>query len=570
MNSIIGSLIAIIAAIMYLLFEVFFGGPEERSRSGGRPPDVGKTPAPIGNAVREMYTNPAKNDVARLVDWCVQTRDPPDFVTIGDLRSKLPEMIPYKSRQVPRRNLHIGQFKLFLSEVQFLTEYLPKVAGARALDAPIYVVYAGSAPGHHDGFLADMFKNITWVLIDPHEHDIFYKENQYGGPSSGAPRAFFADTLIYRGADRQELGEELVYAPVADSDEPRIVPKKRLNNVSGLLTRPEDIADRIIRSGTKYKYHIIEDLFTNDLATALARLKEKAPVLYVSDIRTNTFSMHMKDPDERIQAALRQHGEFATAEAAEHLRKQSRESRGILGANMPTDLDILWNNAQQLIWVNLLAPSACMLKFRPPWGARGDKQVVDVLSRLPMYKSTFDLAREKFGIDIVGDYGKGIYQYMKFDKINLQVFPGTTSDETRLMSSPANYSACAVYDKVLHENALYSYNICREFMFYERNRPFFSAALGLDGCADCNAALGIMRRYCELRGIPAASAGSAAVSMIARSLKMMRRTMLDEFHGAFFKRFESAEEVLVDLCYRMFSDNYFVHVARRQRRSMDD
>lgn len=57
--------------------------------------------------------------------------------------------------------LHIGQRKLLLSEVQFLTRYKAK-----------YCIYAGSAPGHKTHFLSKLFPNIKFILIDPNKFEL--------------------------------------------------------------------------------------------------------------------------------------------------------------------------------------------------------------------------------------------------------------------------------------------------------------------------------------------------------------------------------------------------------------
>jgi cap2 methyltransferase len=54
--------------------------------------------------------------------------------------------------------IHWGQRKLFMSELEFLTDYA--TAGAT-------VVYAGAAPGTHTRYLIELFPNCSFVLVDP-------------------------------------------------------------------------------------------------------------------------------------------------------------------------------------------------------------------------------------------------------------------------------------------------------------------------------------------------------------------------------------------------------------------
>ena len=86
-----------------------------------------------------------------------------------DNKSAYPE-IPLTFLNLERRpyadlsssgNLHFGQRKLLLSEIEFLT------LAKRGNPNPKIVLYAGAAPGNHIPFLADMFPEVYWVLFDP-------------------------------------------------------------------------------------------------------------------------------------------------------------------------------------------------------------------------------------------------------------------------------------------------------------------------------------------------------------------------------------------------------------------
>jgi hypothetical protein len=74
----------------------------------------------------------------------------------------------YKSRTNEiKSSVHIGQIKLLLSEISFLTLFLKS-------KNPI-VVYAGAAPGDHIPILSDLFPEIEFHLYDPSPFKI--KEN---------------------------------------------------------------------------------------------------------------------------------------------------------------------------------------------------------------------------------------------------------------------------------------------------------------------------------------------------------------------------------------------------------
>jgi hypothetical protein len=59
-----------------------------------------------------------------------------------------------------RPQVHIGQLKLFLSELQFLTEFVDMTNAAT-------VVYAGAADGRHIAYLAQLMSNLNFRLYDP-------------------------------------------------------------------------------------------------------------------------------------------------------------------------------------------------------------------------------------------------------------------------------------------------------------------------------------------------------------------------------------------------------------------
>lgn len=72
--------------------------------------------------------------------------------------------------------LHIGQLKLFLSTLQFLTLYCDT-------DKINHIIYPGSAPGNNIPLLCDMFPNTRWYLCDPrpieavHENIVWLKND---------------------------------------------------------------------------------------------------------------------------------------------------------------------------------------------------------------------------------------------------------------------------------------------------------------------------------------------------------------------------------------------------------
>ena len=98
------------------------------------------------------------------------------FITVDDIPYKLQyteDIVRY------RTNLHHGQRKLFLNELQFLTKYL------KHHTEPAYVIYAGAAPCNHMNYLSTLFPNIKFILVDPSPFEIFFQNPEYTHLNSG-------------------------------------------------------------------------------------------------------------------------------------------------------------------------------------------------------------------------------------------------------------------------------------------------------------------------------------------------------------------------------------------------
>jgi hypothetical protein len=84
--------------------------------------------------------------------------------------SKAPSRVKYEPGSLKNDNLqqttvHIGQLKLFISEVNFFNMFLEDTDDALC-------VYAGAAPGIHIPFLSKMFPMVTFHLYDPSKFGI--------------------------------------------------------------------------------------------------------------------------------------------------------------------------------------------------------------------------------------------------------------------------------------------------------------------------------------------------------------------------------------------------------------
>lgn len=88
------------------------------------------------------------------------------FKTIDKLESaarrEMYDLEYYPVAQRPITCLAIGQLKLFLSTLQFLTDYA-------LTNGKTHVVYPGSAPGNNIEYLTELFPNCEWHLYDPRD-----------------------------------------------------------------------------------------------------------------------------------------------------------------------------------------------------------------------------------------------------------------------------------------------------------------------------------------------------------------------------------------------------------------
>lgn len=82
--------------------------------------------------------------------------------------SQIKDKIPYKYSKDDKFGLHIGQRKLLLSEVQFLTNTCEE-----------YCFYAGSAPSNKTHLLSTLFPNVKFILIDPNIFEIFVNNKSH-------------------------------------------------------------------------------------------------------------------------------------------------------------------------------------------------------------------------------------------------------------------------------------------------------------------------------------------------------------------------------------------------------
>ena len=352
--------------------------------------------------------------------------------TVITTHDDIKECIKYRETDIVKPQLHLGQLKLVLSEIQFLT----------GQNTPGYVIYAGSAPGVKTSVLLECFPTLKFILIDPNAHHIVFKHGDQYDPQ-------YQDHILYLsicGTDNKCLGNSLG----KKSLRPQIV---NIWGESGLtkqvrpnksISKTTNFLDAI--KTTHHNIYILEEFFTTELALQLKEcVRPITPQLYfISDVRTN------------------------------------------IGRDFPSDIDIIWNCAQQYNWVEALTPTAFMLKFRCPFKYDCDSIFEDYSNAEYMHADI-----EKCSIPFMENVKKGIFEYIS-GEVRIQAFAKHTSTESRLVGCGTSLST-KIYDIYEYEDKFFYYNsIVRPFKAH--NHPT-NYVLGVDRCADCALMTKIISEY---------------------------------------------------------------------------
>ncbi len=215
-------------------FRSKFGGVDDARESSVRGEIEKKTSKAMESFIQAQAArmdDDLRKVYVALFEEQVAAKNQAPVVTLDDI----PHELPYSSdAHIFRTSTHIGQRKLFDSELQFFTNYIRP-------DEEATCIYAGAAPSNHTGFLSQLFPNIKFILIDPNKFDIF----------GARPHIF----------DHTRMSAQLMIDDAYDGRE---------------------------------KIYIINDLMTMDIAHAVAQ--HTGRTFFISDIRTN-LADGMREPD---------------------------------------------------------------------------------------------------------------------------------------------------------------------------------------------------------------------------------------------------------------------------------
>lgn len=473
-------LISIITFIFYLCWPTY--------KAGGREIPVGriniiKTRLYLDNLNYKEYIQDVIGGVPKTIKYF----------------DEIPHNLPYESfDDTVRHTHHIGQLKLFLTEVEFLTEKL------KSKDDHCIMLYAGSAPCHHASYLSDMFPNLKMIMVDPNEHWIYYPNYQ-----SSYDKQKMSETVYFKATKDNKF--RVPNRNIQMYDNGKLVSLEKGKQFGQMMSLNKAFDTKLAKMDVKsmidfitksnHKYYIIEDFFTDEIATMFSNLKDKN-FLFCSDIRSKAES-----------------------------------------TKIPGDLDLLWNLAMQYNWLNIMKPSACMLKFRCPFLEEDDREQFLRLSDQKIYKDVFEISR-KNGIDFVADYKAKKFRYIKPDNIYIQAFPGVSSSESRLIAS--DFKVTAEMDPAEYENKFFYYNrVLRHYGYHNEYELVYDAKAGFDACGDCALMYQIMKEYYE-KFEPNKANPNSIKADIDVLMKTLRRDFKENgsMHGKYLEPYKNVQSII--------------------------
>jgi len=416
---------------------------------------------------KKFKTKPTTTDLEKLYDVTHVTQNELDIIydspTYGlydpiVMLNDIPKSLNYvPDSGILSSSIHRGQMKLLMAEVQFFIHYYTKY------DKDVILVYAGSAPGHKTiylWYLVNKMSNnkLKFICVDPSNHVMRIDK------TDGTQMRDIEDDPIVGKLDNYKSDSKPIYHN-----------EQFISRVESVIYRDNmthekkgSIISRIKNSNSVI--FIFQCLATPELFKYFSTLKnDNNDILFMSDIRS-------KD-DEKSH---------------------------------PTELDILKNNALQILLIEALKPTLSSLKFRTPFCDDQNIQtfkesykslniIPDELEKVKSIQVEIDGKLES--LDLVSLYLRKKFAYYDGD-IYIQTWAGKTSTETRLITTGKKFKS---YDVSNHENLLRWYNIiARSFIPFknpildnlEFNRKMTD--LGIDYCADCALDTYIWTQYYEI------------------------------------------------------------------------
>lgn len=401
-------------------------------------------------------------------------KESPTAITLSDIPSREKYVT---EDSILKINLHNGQLKLFLTELQFLTRVLPTRDDEKATT---FVVYAGSSPSHKMAYLSSLFPAVKFIFVDPNEHLVMYPgdTNQYSDEHLG-------DFLYFTTAagNRFDLDSRRVNMYGMG-----IIPRgdAAVSNV------PDTLAEVI--GTTSHKFYVIEDYMTTPLARILAGLWNYGGVYFISDIR-------------------------------------SKSEEGL----WPSDRDIVWNCAMTYCWLDELRPREFMLKFRPPYDFSAP------LEPLPYMLDAFEDCRARgLDMLADHAAGRFVFIHPEVIWVQAFA-PSGSSESRFVGALPRQGTMpISPVDVSEYEDKFYFYNrIQRSFGWHTSHEACLDREIGIDRCGDCAIMCAVFGDY--YRKYYGDADPAKIKEDVAALLASIKRTLRPKFsfHGRFFTPYDA-------------------------------
>jgi hypothetical protein len=535
----------VVVVIIVVFLESMLSQHNKSSKNGGYHQSRPNKQQAINNARKEyadLLENTDIDDILKDAKLCI------DYDDISHQKKYV------KSKDIIKPTLHNGQLKLFLSEVQFLTD----IPGQNT--SKIYVIYAGSAPSNKLPYLSTLFPHITWILVDPNIHYLNYhhlSKDQYDDvlrtnmlyfkiskyykshASDIGDNSKVRDKRLNLYVESNEITDEMSNdkSNEMSNDKSNEISNDKSNEISNeittkLVNRTDKLQGAIpanmidIIEMTSYKYYVIEDYYSDELSILFNKLTIDHPVYFISDIRSNT--------DENIP---------------------------------PKDLDILWNSAMMYNWLTILKPTLFMLKFRVPYTIT-DASIKELIRDYEASPFTHDAFNQCSQISFIDDFKNKQFRFIKGDTCRIQAFAGPSSTEARLIGH--DLEPCINYDPIEYENKFFYYNrIHRSYGWHTSHEEYIdysviskddtsiskdattiskddnsnsSQKLGVDRCGDCALMCHILVEYCKKYN--KLYDRLSIRNMVREILISIQRSILKDHHGSYLTQYIDRDDLI--------------------------
>jgi len=409
----------------------------------------------------------------------------PARITLDDIpySEEYKELNNPSSYRVDVNQFHNGQLKLFLTEIQNLTENLDSHT-EKAL-----VIYAGSSPSNKALFVSEMFPNVRFIFIDPnHSHIKNTTVNEMGC------------NCQYEMCDSNS---NVVYASKLNNTkfDHCNVKNPRIKTLDGIIKSFNDkvlqlhnamdlIAEEYERDSDN-RFYIFNECLTLELSKKLNSLILKpefsdSKILFWSDARTNSdISDVLNVPKANSNT---ESDEWQTVQKINKRKKKKQQN----SFNNPKNDDFIGNMAMYYHWVKTIVN-----------GLDDDREFYTMFKFKPFYSFDTQNDNQKILINwnhkIFGDYYRKDPSFLKLIKdgvekkmfpmfdgtIYIQAFALYKTSETRLCSNLKQIrSELRNYDVVEYENKMFYYNIYERLCRFYKN-DYANKDNGIDHCGNC-------------------------------------------------------------------------------------